>query len=310
MMLKQYMRGPFPSAGEDAFAAGLKTSTPQTESKSYTLAYQDSEFLCRDELRPVRLQLELLKPELIMQEQNIDAAIVIYGSARMIDSERARQWLYDVNAQLEKTPDDPALRREQAKAKLAMSNARYYDEARKLGRIISDSCQMDCEQNLVVFTGGGPGIMEAANRGAHDVQAQNVGLNIVLPFEQAPNPYITPELCFQFHYFAIRKMHLLMRAKGLVAFPGGYGTLDELFETLTLIQTGKVEPIPVLLFGEEFWRKVVNFEALVEYGTISRQDLELFRYVETAEEAWKYLAEGVNSDLRSTPGPTDSPVEA
>ena len=169
---------------------------------------------------------------------------------------------------------------------------------------------MDCEQNLVVFTGGGPGIMEAANRGAHDVQAQNVGLNIVLPFEQAPNPYITPELCFQFHYFAIRKMHLLMRAKGLVAFPGGYGTLDELFETLTLIQTGKVEPIPVLLFGEEFWRKVVNFEALVEYGTISRQDLELFRYVETAEEAWKYLAEGVNSDLRNTPGPTDSPVEA
>ena len=289
-------RGPFPSADEDAFAAGLSgQETAQTRSPSYTLAYQDSDFLCRSELRPVRLQLELLKPELLMQEQNIDATIVVFGSARMVDAEQARNMLYDAQAACDKYPDDAACARRLAKAKLAVHNSAFYEEARELARLISTGCQLECEQNLVVVTGGGPGIMEAANRGAHEAKAQNIGLNIVLPFEQAPNPYITPELSFQFHYFAIRKMHFLMRAKGLVAFPGGFGTLDELFETLTLIQTGKVEPIPVCLFGEQWWRKLVDFDFLVESGTISEHDLKLFRYVDSAQEAWAHISQGINS---------------
>ena len=297
-----FKRGAFPSADEDAFAAELKPQTSQTQSDSYILAYQDNEFLCRPELRPVRLQLEMLKPELIMQENNIDATIVVFGSARIPEPDHARAQLFAAETDLERDPANPKLQALRAKAALNVKNSRYYDEARKLGRIISTSCQMHCEQNLVVITGGGPGIMEAANRGAHDTQAQTVGLNIVLPFEQAPNPYITPELCFNFHYFAIRKMHLLMRARGLVCFPGGYGTMDELFETLTLVQTGKVEPIPILLFGEEFWRSVINFESLVSHGFIAPQDIKLFRFVETAEEAWKYLADGIIHNRRNGNG--------
>ncbi len=296
MTFGPFKRGPFPSADEDAFAARmLRKETPQTRSPSYQLAFQDEEFLLREELRPVRLQLELLKPELLMREQNIDAAIVIYGSARIPDPDQARETLSLAQAELDKDPDNPMLQRRAAAARKAMGFSRYYEEARKLGRLISTHCQLECEQNLVVMTGGGPGVMEAANRGAFDVGAQTVGLNIVLPFEQAPNPYVNPELSFQFHYFAIRKMHLLMRAKGLVAFPGGFGTMDELFETLTLIQTGKVEPIPVLLFGQEFWSKVISFEALVEAGTIAERDLKLFQYVETAEEAWSILAREIGS---------------
>lgn len=293
MIFGPFKRGPFPSADEDAFAAQLRKETPQTRTPSYKLAFQDDEFLLRDELRPVRLQLELLKPELLMREQNIDATIVVYGSARVPEPAMAQELLCQAEAELEKSPDNPKLRQSAAAARNAVSFSRYYEEARALGRLISTNCQLECEQNLVVMTGGGPGIMEAANRGACDVNAQTIGLNIVLPFEQAPNPYITPDLSFQFHYFAIRKMHLLMRAKGLVAFPGGFGTMDELFETLTLIQTGKVEPIPVLLFGREFWTKVINFEALVEAGTIAARDLKLFQYVETAEEAWSILSKEI-----------------
>ncbi|EGJ51521.1 TIGR00730 family Rossman fold protein [Desulfocurvibacter africanus] len=293
MIFGPFKRGPFPSADEDAFAAQLRKETPQTRTPSYKLAFQDDDFLLRDELRPVRLQLELLKPELLMREQNIDATVVIYGSARVPEPAKAQEMLCAVEAELEKQPDDPKLRQRAAAARYAVNFSRYYEEARTLGRLISTNCQLECEQNLVVMTGGGPGIMEAANRGAYEVDAQTIGLNIVLPFEQAPNPYITPDLSFQFHYFAIRKMHLLMRAKGLVAFPGGFGTMDELFETLTLIQTGKVEPIPVLLFGREFWNKVINFEALVEAGTIAARDLKLFQYVETAEEAWTILAKEI-----------------
>jgi uncharacterized protein (TIGR00730 family) len=251
------------------------------------LAYQDDEFLLRDELRPVRLQLELLKPELILQENHIESTVVILGSARIPDPETAEAQLVSAEAEHRKNKNDTALKQKVDMARRALANSKYYEEARKLGSLISSNTGKDM---LVVITGGGPGIMEAANRGAHEAGIPSIGMNIVLPFEQAPNPYVTPELAFQFHYFAVRKMHLLMRAKALTAFPGGFGTLDELFETLTLIQTQKVAPIPVLLFGRQFWERVINFNALVEEGTISEKDLGLFRYVETAEEAWEIIS--------------------
>ena len=279
----------FPSASEDAHSSRLHADTPQTRSPSYALSFLDDDFMMRDELRPVRLQLELLKPELIQAEQNIESTVVIYGSARMIDSERASANLTEIQAEAEKHPDDAEIASKLKKARLDLRNSKYYDEARKLAQFISSECQDAGEMTHVVSTGGGPGIMEAANRGAHDVNAKSIGLNIVLPFEQAPNPYITPELSFQFHYFAIRKMHFLIRAKALIAFPGGFGTMDELFETLTLVQTKKIKPIPILLFGKDFWTKVINFDAFVDAGTISATDLNLFHYVETAEEGWALL---------------------
>ena len=278
--------GVFPSANEDAQAAKRHVDTPQCQSASYRLAFQDQDFLLREELRPVRLQLELLKPELALQEQQIESTIVIYGSARTMDAETAATRLEKVLEGLKKNPEDYLLQQELAKARTAVTNSRYYEEARKLGRLISEHFET---HRHVVMTGGGFGIMGAANQGAHDIGAKSIGMNIVLPFEQEPNPYITPELSFQFHYFAIRKMHLLMRAKALVAFPGGFGTMDELFEALTLIQTRKVKPIPVLLFGRRFWHKVINFEALVEEGTVSPEDLKIFQYVSTAEEAWEII---------------------
>ena len=278
--------GVFPSAHEDAHSARLHADCPQTASPSYRLAFQDADFLLREELRPVRLQLELLKPELILQEQGIESTVVVYGSARLQDPESAAVRLEKVLEALKKRPDDLILRQELARARVAMTYAHFYEEARAFGRLVSERGR---HRGLVIITGGGGGIMEAANRGAHDVGAKSVGMNIVLPFEQHPNPYITPELCFQFHYFAIRKMHLLMRAKALVAFPGGFGTLDELFEALTLIQTRKVRPIPVLLFGKRFWTKVIHFDALVEAGTIAPEDLRLFHYVSGAQEAWDII---------------------
>ncbi|KAF5045853.1 putative lysine decarboxylase [anaerobic digester metagenome] len=279
--------GVFPSANEDAQAAQRHKGTPQCTSDSYLLAFQDQEFLLRQELRPVRLQLELLKPELTLQEHQIESTIVVFGSARILDPEQAGVRLEKVMDGLKKNPDDLVLQQELVRARRAMTNSRYYTEARKLGRLISE--HMDRHGHVVV-TGGGGGIMGAANQGAHDLDAISIGMNIVLPFEQEPNPFITPELSFQFHYFAIRKMHLLMRAKAMIAFPGGFGTMDELFETLTLIQTRKVKPIPVLLFGRRFWQKVINFEALVEEGTINEEDLKIFRYVSTAEEAWEIIS--------------------
>ena len=278
--------GVFPSANEDAQAAQRHVGTPQCTSTSYRLAFQDQDFLLRQEVRPIRLQLELLKPELTLQEHQIESTIVVFGSARLLDPEEASVRLEKVLDGLKKNPDDLVLKQELARARTAVTNSRYYTEARRLGRLISE--HMDSHRHVVI-TGGGGGIMGAANQGAHDLGAISIGMNIVLPFEQEPNPYITPELSFQFHYFAIRKMHLLMRAKAMVAFPGGFGTMDELFETLTLIQTRKVKPIPVLLFGRRFWQKVINFEALVEEGTINEQDLNIFRYVSTAEEAWDII---------------------
>ena len=283
----------FSSAEEAAKSAQLHIDSPQCKSASYRLAFQDPEFLLRDELRPVRLQLELLKPELILQEQHIESTIVVFGGARILDPETAESRLVSAQSEYRQNPDAPHVARNVETARRVLENSRYYEEARKLGYLISSNTGKD---KLVVITGGGPGIMEAANRGAHDAGMPSIGMNIVLPHEQAPNRYITPDLNFQFHYFAVRKMHLLMRAKSLVAFPGGFGTLDELFETLTLIQTHKVMPIPVLLFGKAFWQRVINFDALVEEGTIAAEDLGLFLYVETAEEAWTKISEAIEGE--------------
>jgi uncharacterized protein (TIGR00730 family) len=271
----------FPSAHEDARQVLQKAETP-----SYRLAFQDLDFLLRDELRPVRLQLELLKPELALQEKGIESTVVVFGSARIPDPETAAASLEAAVSELRQDESDPARQRKVKRAERALANSRYYAEARKLGQLISRHSD---DHHLVVMTGGGPGIMEAANRGAQDAGALSIGMNIVLPQEELPNPYITAELNFQFHYFAIRKMHLLMRAQCLVAFPGGFGTLDELFETLTLMQTGRMQRIPVLLFGKNFWSGVINFQALVDEGTIAPDDLDLFTYVDTAEEAWAII---------------------
>ena len=290
MTVDMRQKSPFPSAREAALSARLHTDSPQCRSASYKLAFQDADFLLRDELRPVRLQLELLKPELILQEQHIESTVVIYGSARITDPETAETRLVSAQAEHNRCKDDPLAAKKVTSARRTLENSRYYEEARKLGHLISSNTGKD---QLVLVTGGGPGIMEAANRGAHEAGMPSIGMNIVLPHEQAPNPYITPDLNFQFHYFAVRKMHLLMRAKSLVAFPGGFGTLDELFETLTLSQTQKVQPMPVLLFGQVFWQRIINFDALIEEGTISTKDLDLFEYVETAEEAWEKISEAV-----------------
>jgi uncharacterized protein (TIGR00730 family) len=281
---------PFPTAKQDATNAFYDYGTEQSRSSSYRLAYDDFDFIMRDELRPVRLQLELLKPELTQLEHNIQATIVIFGSARIPDYQDAQQALANAEQAHYAQPHDEGLKQALDYARKAVIKGRYYEEARNLGRLITVEAKK-LEWSVVVVTGGGPGIMEAANRGAADVAGKSIGLNIVLPGEQKPNPYITPELCFQFHYFAIRKMHFLMRAMALVAFPGGYGTLDELFETLTLIQTRKVRRVPVILFGRDYWDKIINFDALVDEGAISQCDRELVQYAESADEAWAIILE-------------------
>lgn len=281
---------PNPSAAEDLRHARHAPATPQTLSPSYQLAFADTEFLLRDELRPVRLQLELLKPELELLERRIESTIVVFGSARILDPERVAHDLEAAELAAAAQPDDRQLQAELEAARQRMRQARYYEEAREFARIVTSAGQQQGARRFVVVTGGGPGIMEAANRGAHEAGGMSIGLNIVLPHEQAPNRYITPELCFQFHYFALRKMHFLMRARALVVFPGGYGTLDELFETLCLIQTGRKRRMPVLLFHRAWWDRLIDFAMLVEEGTIDRADLDLFRYVETAGEAWQVIA--------------------
>lgn len=281
----------FPSAEEDIYSAKIAPSTPQTHSTSYRLAYDDMNFMLRDELRPVRLQLELLKPELVQQDHNINSTVVVFGSTRIPDAATATARLEKAEAELAADPSNTTLARNVKIAQRILKKTRYYDEARKLGRIITEQTNNMCDCHMVVITGGGPGIMEAANRGAFDADGKSIGLNIVLPREQCPNPYISPELSFQFHYFAIRKMHFLMRARALVAFPGGFGTLDELFETLTLIQTKKVKPVPVLLFGQQYWESIINFEQLVDEGAIDAKELNLFQYVESAEQAWEIISD-------------------
>jgi uncharacterized protein (TIGR00730 family) len=259
------------------------------ESSSYELAYEDVEFLQLDELRPVRLQLELLKPELVMERENIDSTIVVFGSARIPSRAEAERELVKAEERAASNPRDKSLQHELIRAKTMLANSKYYEQAREFGRIVSRECQLDGRCNFVIVTGGGPGIMEAANRGAAEAEAKSIGLNITLPHEQQPNPYITPELCFQFRYFALRKLHFLLRARALVVFPGGFGTLDELFETLTLIQTEKSDRIPVLLFGEKYWRRLVDFDYLVDQGTISPEDLNLFSFVDSPQQAWDLI---------------------
>lgn len=283
--------GPFPSARDETQFPEPAPKTPQTGSPAYRLAFEDVDFLLREELRPVRLQLELLKPDLVQEEKGIVSTIAVFGSARVPEPEEAREQLAQAELAAREHPGDTRLARRVAVARRMLANSRYYEEARKLAQLVSLTCVDKHLCDFVVLTGGGPGIMEAANRGASEVGGKSVGLNIVLPLEQAPNVYITPELCFRFHYFAIRKMHFLKRAKALVVFPGGFGTLDEMFEAATLIQTGKIEPIPFLLFGREYWQRVVNLDAMAEEGMISPEDKKIFRFVETAEEAWHIIAD-------------------
>ena len=282
----------FPSAQEDAAKeTGSPHSRYEGPESAYRLAFTDTDFLLREELRPVRVQLELLKPELVQGEQGVESTVVIFGSARIVAPDAAARELEAARA----SGDQRALRA--AETRVAM--ARYYEQARRFSAIVTTR-SASLSKPLFVVTGGGPGIMEAGNRGAFEVGGRSVGLNIVLSHEQVPNRFITPELCFQFHYFAIRKMHFLMRAVALVCFPGGFGTLDELFEVLTLVQTGKSRMRPILLFGREFWTRLIDFDWLVETGMISPEDVHLFHFVETAEEAWALLAAEYGYDLPDT----------
>jgi uncharacterized protein (TIGR00730 family) len=261
------------------------------EAASYRQAHLDPDFMMLEELRPVRLQLEMLKPELVQSKHGIKSTIVAFGGTRVVEKDEAEERLGHAEDALAADPENADLQRGVRIAKNVLKKCHYYDEARELGRLVSSTCQMNDDCDYVVVTGGGPGIMEAANRGAHDVGAKSIGLNITIAHEQEPNSYISPELCFEFKYFAIRKMHFLMRAKAMVAFPGGFGTMDELFETLTLIQTQKMDPIPVILFGRDYWDRLVNWEMFVEEGTISPRDLDLITYAETAQEVWDITTE-------------------
>lgn len=258
-----HRRHPLRDSQMDMEAVRHRPDTPQTRAPSYELAFTDEAFMGRDELRPVRLQLELLKPELLMNEYGVESTIVLFGGARI---------------------PEPA-KKGTARTETLAELTKYYDEARTFARLMTERAKANGHRENVVVTGGGPGVMEAGNRGAQDAGGVSIGLNIVLPHEQAPNEYVTPDLCFNFHYFAIRKMHFLMRAKAIAVFPGGFGTLDEMFESLTLIQTGRMKRVPFLLFGRAFWEKIINWDALADAGTISAEDLDLFKFVETAEEA-------------------------
>jgi uncharacterized protein (TIGR00730 family) len=258
-------------------------------SPSYQLAERDVEFLQRNELRPVRMQLELLKAELELERHDIRSTVVAFGGTQIVERQQAEQRLQEARAAAESHPDDTRLQRMVRRAERILAKSPYYDAAREFCRLVSEKSRSDPAYDYVVVTGGGPGIMEAANRGAYDVGANSIGLNITLPQEQTPNPYITPELCFQFHYFAIRKMHFLIRAKALVVFPGGFGTLDELFDALTLRQTQRMQEIPIILFGRDYWDRVIDFQFLADEGVIADQHLELIDYAETPQEAWDLL---------------------
>ncbi len=280
----------FPSAKQDLKAA-QKMPRYGGEESSYKLAFDDDDFMLRDELRPIRMQMELLKPELVQREEGVDATIVIFGSARILPMVDAQQRLEAA----QKTGDGQAIKRAQTGVELA----HYYEEARLFAALVTQASERSNDK-IVVCTGGGPGIMEAGNRGAMEAGGRSVGLNIVIPHEQEPNPYITPELCFLFHYFGLRKMHFLMRAVGLVCFPGGFGMLDEMFEVLTLTQTNKVRKRPIVLVGKRFWHSLINWNYLVDTGMISAEDLNLFTIVDTAEEAWAVLSHEFGFDLPHT----------
>jgi uncharacterized protein (TIGR00730 family) len=255
-------------------------------SPTYRLAEQDVDFIARADIRGPRLEIEYLKADTILAEQHIDHTIVVFGSTRIPEPAAARRNVEALRGAVRADPDNGELLVRLATAERVLAKSHYYDVAREFGRLVGNAGSNERRPRVVVMTGSGPGLMEAANRGAFDVGAKSVGLNIELPHEQYPNPYVTPDLCFRFHYFALRKLHLLLRAKALIAFPGGYGTFDELFEVLTLIQTRKIKPIPVVLVGEHFWRRAVNVDYLVEEGVIDNEDRELFWFAETAQEIW------------------------
>lgn len=282
MSNKLHRKHPFRDSQQDSKEADHVPDTPQTRAPQYRLAFADDDFLLRDELRPVRLQLELLKPQIFMDEAGIESTIVLFGGARI---------------------PEPA-KKDAARTKTLADLSKYYAEARRFAEIMTRKSMETGGKEGVIVTGGGPGVMEAGNRGAMDAGGKSIGLNIVLPHEQAPNEYVTPELCFNFHYFAIRKMHFLMRASAVCVFPGGFGTLDETFEALTLIQTGRMARVPFLLFGENFWRGIINWDVLADAGTISADDLKLFQFVETAEEAVAAIEnwEGKGQKRQELPG--------
>ena len=256
------------------------------KNRSYRRADDDLDFLARDGMRGVRLQIDYFKPELLLEEHRIRHTIVVFGSTRICEPAAARCRVESLAAALAADTGNEDLARRLAVAERILAKSHYYETAREFGRLVSNANQTAHEKHSVILTGGGPGIMEAANRGAFDVAAKSVGLNISLPLEQYPNPYITPDLCFSFHYFAMRKLHFLLRAKALVAFPGGYGTFDELFEVLTLVQTRKIKPIPVVLVGQSYWRRAIDLDFLVDEGVIDQEDRELFWFAETAQEIW------------------------
>ncbi len=258
------------------------------ESPSYKIAEEDEDFLKSDDTRGIRLELDYLKPELTLRRHGVEHTIVIFGSARIKEEKTARKNLKELEKRLDKRNDEELLQKLR-KAERAVEMSRYYEDARKLGQLVAKAGKGPKDNRVIVMTGGGPGIMEAANRGAHDVGAKTIGLNIKLPHEQFPNPYISPELCFQFRYFAVRKMHFMQRAQALVAYPGGFGTFDELFEVLTLIQTHKSRGIPVVLVGKKYWNRILNFDLFVEEGMIAPEDLEIFKIVENAQEAFDYI---------------------
>jgi len=286
----------FQTASQDA-AQAKPPSLYDGPGSAYHLAFTDFDFLLQDELRPVRVQLELMKPEMVQTRLGIESTIVLFGSARIRPPEAAQELL----AAARQGGDALAIRR----AESAVAMSRHYVEARRFAAMVTTGTR-HLATPIHVVTGGGPGIMEAGNRGAFESGGKSIGLNIVLPHEQQPNPYITPELCFQFHYFAMRKMHVLMRAVALACFPGGFGTLDELFEVMTLIQTGKSRPRPILLFGADFWKRLIDFDLLIDTGMISPDDVHLFRFVETAEEGWGALqgAYGFEGIAESPSGPS------
>ena len=257
-------------------------------SKAYRKAYTDPEFLSRPELRPVRLQLELLKPEMTLTEHGVKSTVVVFGSARTRSAEQSAGRIAELKKLLKKKPKDAALKSYLASVMRLSVSAKYYEVAREFGKIVAANDYIP-GQKLLIVTGGGPGIMEAANRGAHEGGAKSIGLNITLDMEQGPNPYVSPEFCFRFHYFAVRKMHFVMRARALVVCPGGFGTMDELFEVLTLVQTGKKTKLPIILVGKKYWTEVMNFPNMAKWGYIAKEDLKLFRYAETAGEIWEHI---------------------
>lgn len=260
-------------------------------SPSYRLAELDADFIGRPEQRPVRMQLELDKAETVLREAGIRSTVVVFGGTQIVPREVAETRLADAEARLKKNSQLPQARRDVQRAKSCLAKSHFYDEARQFAHLVSEYCQRGEKCDLVVMTGGGPGIMEAANRGAFEIGAKSVGLNIVLPHEQEPNPYITPELCLQFHYFAMRKFHFILRAAALVIFPGGFGTLDELFEVLTLRQTGRMQEIPIIMYGSEYWSRIINFQALADEGVVADDHVKLIHFADTPEQAWKLVVE-------------------